>query len=216
MLTVDLLTDGSTSSCRKVAPARVGRKALAVNLSDLAAMAARPVGAVVALALPRDGALALAQQLYEGLIPLAEQYRRGDCRWRHEQWDGPLVVSVTLVGEVVSGRPACCDPAPGRATASSSPAALAAAFWAITSISSRASTKRCGWPATIPLHGGHRLQRRVVARSCRDVAEESGCGAELYAGQDSRRGRRPRLGPLQATTVRRPWIMRWATAKILN
>ena len=74
VVTVDLLTDGVDFELDKVEPRRVGRKALAVNLSDLAAMAAQPLGAVIALALPRDGGLHLAQELYEGLIPLAEQF----------------------------------------------------------------------------------------------------------------------------------------------
>jgi len=52
----------------KVEPRRVGHKALAVNLSDLAAMAARPLAAVVALALPRQGGMELAVALYEGMV----------------------------------------------------------------------------------------------------------------------------------------------------
>ena len=52
-ITVDLLTEGVDFLLAEVDPRRVGRKALAVNLSDLAAMAARPLAAVVAVALPR-------------------------------------------------------------------------------------------------------------------------------------------------------------------
>jgi thiamine-monophosphate kinase len=105
VLTVDLLTDGIDFELAKVAPRRVGRKALAVNLSDLAAMAARPLAAVVALALPRAGGMALAKELYEGLIPLAQQYELAIAGGDTNSWDGPLVVSVTLVGEVTAGGP---------------------------------------------------------------------------------------------------------------
>ena len=45
VLTVDMLTEGVDFELSKIAPTRVGRKALAVSLSDLAAMAARPLGA---------------------------------------------------------------------------------------------------------------------------------------------------------------------------
>ncbi len=100
VLTVDLLTDGVDFELQKAAPRKVGRKALAVNLSDLAAMAARPLGALVALALPRDGALSLAKELYEGLIPLAERFDLPIAGGDTNCWDGPLVVSITLVGEV--------------------------------------------------------------------------------------------------------------------
>jgi thiamine-monophosphate kinase len=84
-------------------PRRVGRKALAVNLSDLAAMAALPISAVVSLALPRDGALELAQRLYEGLLPLAEEFDLAIAGGDTNTWEGPLVVSITALGEPAAG-----------------------------------------------------------------------------------------------------------------
>jgi thiamine-monophosphate kinase len=105
VITVDLLTDQVDFDLARVDPARVGRKALAVNLSDLAAMAARPLAAVVALALPRQQALPLAKQLYQGLLPLAEQFNVAIAGGDTNCWDGPLVISVTVVGEVVNGKP---------------------------------------------------------------------------------------------------------------
>src|SRR5271169_6794960 len=67
VLTVDLLTEGVDFFLAEVDPRRVGRKALAVNLSDLAAMAARPLAAVLAVALPRQGGAALVRELCEGM-----------------------------------------------------------------------------------------------------------------------------------------------------
>src|SRR5271169_5148336 len=63
VVTVDLLTEGVDFILADVDPRRVGRKALAVNLSDLAAMAARPLAAVLSVALPRKGGRELAVQL---------------------------------------------------------------------------------------------------------------------------------------------------------
>src|SRR6185369_2752778 len=71
VVTTDMLMDGVDFELGKCDVKRIGRKSLAVNLSDLAAMAARPVGVVISLALPRIGGEELALQLYEGLIPLA-------------------------------------------------------------------------------------------------------------------------------------------------
>lgn len=105
VLSVDMLTDGVDFELEKTDPRRVGRKALAVNLSDLAAMAARPLAALVALALPRQGGLRLAQELYEGLIPLAEKFQLAIAGGDTNSWDGPLVVSITLVGEVTPAGP---------------------------------------------------------------------------------------------------------------
>ncbi len=105
VLTVDLLTDHVDFELAEVDSRRVGRKALAVNLSDLAAMAAEPLAGVAALALPRDGGMELALGLYEGLLPLAEQFGVVIAGGDTNTWDGPLVISVTLVGKVTARGP---------------------------------------------------------------------------------------------------------------
>ncbi|MBI84674.1 MAG: thiamine-monophosphate kinase [Planctomycetaceae bacterium] len=105
VVTSDLLTDQVDFDLRETDAARIGRKALAVNLSDLAAMAAEPVAAIVSLALPRDGALALAKQLYEGLLPLAEDFQLSIAGGDTNCWNGPLALSITAIGRVTSQGP---------------------------------------------------------------------------------------------------------------
>jgi thiamine-monophosphate kinase len=97
--TVDMISDGVDFDLASDGPRRVGRKALAVNLSDLAAMAARPAAALVALSLPRTNAMALAQELYEGLLPLAERYDVAIAGGDLQTWEGPLVICITALGE---------------------------------------------------------------------------------------------------------------------
>jgi len=99
VVTTDLLTDGVDFRLSEIDPRRAGRKALAVNLSDLAAMAARPVAVVVSLALPRAGSVTLARQLYEGLLPLADEYDLAVAGGDTNTWDGPLAISITAIGE---------------------------------------------------------------------------------------------------------------------
>src|SRR5688572_18523378 len=55
VVTTDSLTDGVDFILTKDDPRRIGRQALGVNLSDLAAMAAEPLAAVISLVLPRGG-----------------------------------------------------------------------------------------------------------------------------------------------------------------
>src|SRR5688500_11670741 len=105
VVTTDLLTDGIDFVLDRTAPRRIGHKALAVNLSDLAAMAARPVAAVIALALPRQGGLELAKQLYEGMLPLAERFDLAIAGGDTNSWDGPLVIAVTVIGETTERGP---------------------------------------------------------------------------------------------------------------
>ncbi len=103
VVTVDTLTDHVDFELTEVDPRWAGRKALAANLSDLAAMAARPLAGVVSLVLPRQGGMELAVGLYEGLLPLAEEYDVAIAGGDTNSWGGPLAVSITLLGEV-SGR----------------------------------------------------------------------------------------------------------------
>lgn len=98
VVTADMLMQGVHFELAGVDPRRIGHKALAVNLSDLAAMASRPLAAVVSLALPRRGGLALAKALYAGMLPLAERYGVAIAGGDTNSWDGPLVVNVVAIG----------------------------------------------------------------------------------------------------------------------
>jgi len=104
VLTVDMLTDGVDFLLADAAPAAIGHKALAVNLSDLAAMGATPEAVLVAVALPRSGAADLARGLHEGIAPLAARFGVALAGGDTNTWDGPLAVSITAVGSVAPGR----------------------------------------------------------------------------------------------------------------
>lgn len=98
--TTDMLMDGVDFELDRHEPERIGRKALAVNLSDLAAMAAIPAGALVSVALPRAGGEQLAKRLLEGILPLAAEFDCPLAGGDTNSWDGPLVISITALGEV--------------------------------------------------------------------------------------------------------------------
>ena len=83
-----------------VAPAALGHKALAVNLSDLAAMGARPLGFTLALALPRIDDAWLAE-LAQGLFALADAH--GCPLVGGDTTRGPLNLCITVFGEVRPG-----------------------------------------------------------------------------------------------------------------
>ena len=88
---------------------------MAVNLSDIAAMAGRPVAAVVSVGLPRQGGRALAEELYLGLREVADAFDTAIIGGDTNSWDGPLVISVTLLGEATRAA-RCAAAGPGRAT----------------------------------------------------------------------------------------------------
>ena len=101
LITTDMLMEGRHFLLCDASPADIGYKAMAVNLSDIAAMAGRPLAAVVAVALPKSGAIAIAHQLHAGLSEAARAYGVEIVGGDTNAWDGPLVVSVTLLGESV-------------------------------------------------------------------------------------------------------------------
>jgi thiamine-monophosphate kinase len=78
-------------------PYALGHKCLAVNLSDLAAMGARPIAFTLALALPQARAEWL-EPFSQGLLALAEQH--GCELIGGDTTKGPLTISITVFGEV--------------------------------------------------------------------------------------------------------------------
>lgn len=105
LVTTDMLLEGSCFQLAEAGPRRVGNKAMAVNLSDIAAMAGKPVAAVVSVGLPRSGGRSLAEELYLGLREMADSFQTALVGGDTNSWDGPLVISVTLLGEATARGP---------------------------------------------------------------------------------------------------------------
>ncbi len=101
---VDMLMDGVHFDLKKISANLAGRKALAVNLSDLAAMGARPVCALVSLALPAKGGMALGEQIMEGILDLAKEFEVTILGGDTNSWTGRTVISVTVLGEPLPDR----------------------------------------------------------------------------------------------------------------
>jgi thiamine-monophosphate kinase len=85
-------------------PAEVARKALRINLSDLAAKGAEPLGFLLALALPGDWTTEWLAAFAQGLGEDAAAYRCPLFGGDTVKTPGPLMVSITALGLVESGR----------------------------------------------------------------------------------------------------------------
>jgi thiamine-monophosphate kinase len=96
----DMLVEGR-HFLSTVAPERLGHKALAVNLSDLAACGARPIGFTLALAMPRVDERFL-DGFARGLLALADEH---ECELiGGDTTQGPLNLCITVFGEVPAGQ----------------------------------------------------------------------------------------------------------------
>ena len=104
MLTADMLLDGVHFETARHTLRQIGYKAIACSLSDCAAMACRPRGALVSVALPGTMSMEDAQGLYSGMLEACGKFHcpivGGDTTsWRH-----PLAIDVAMLGEPMSDR----------------------------------------------------------------------------------------------------------------
>jgi thiamine-monophosphate kinase len=100
VVSVDCLVDGVHFDRAFVPPDAIGHRALAVNLSDLAAMGAAPRFAVVSLALPPALPLDDFDGIANGLTALAAEHRIHIVGGNLTRTPGPLTIDITVVGTV--------------------------------------------------------------------------------------------------------------------
>ena len=81
-------------------PEQIGHKALGRPLSDIAAMAGRPIAALITLALPRDFDSKFVQRVYDGVNRLAERHGVAIVGGETIANPGGFLISVALLGDV--------------------------------------------------------------------------------------------------------------------
>ena len=102
LYTTDMLIEDVHFTLRTTTPYQLGQKALAVNLSDIAAMGGQPTFAVVSLGLPPNTSTEFAEELYRGMAYMAHTHGArvvgGDT-----VKSSSLIINVALLGETESG-----------------------------------------------------------------------------------------------------------------
>jgi thiamine-monophosphate kinase len=201
LVTTDMLMDGVDFVLAEVGPRRVGRKAMAANLSDIAAMAGVPTAAVVSVALPKNltprppslrgkggpellspplpGEGFLPQELYLGLRDTADAVGVPLVGGDTNSWAGPLVISVTVLGEATARGPVRGSGArPGDWVFITGPCG--------GSILGRHLDFTPRVREALALHAAAELHAMIdvsdgLAADLNHILEESGCGAVLSA-----------------------------------
>jgi len=166
-------------------PSVIGHLALAVNLSDLAAMGARPRWALLALTLP-DSDPAWLDAFLDGFLALAAEYDVVLVGGNLAR--GPLNIGVQVLGDVEPDRaPRRSGARPGDVVAVTGTLGDAAAAWTLGEAASEALQDR--WRAPSPRLAAGRILARH-ARAMMDLSdglladlvkliEASGCGARV-------------------------------------
>lgn len=103
LVTADMILEKSHFKLREATAYEMGWKAMAVNLSDIAAMGGLPTSAAVSLGVPPRTRPAFLKEVYRGMLAVAGRFGvsiiGGDTN-ASESW----VISVTLLGEVARGK----------------------------------------------------------------------------------------------------------------
>ena len=177
LVTTDMLQDGIDFILSDCGPRTAGRKAMAVNLSDIAAMAGVPTAAVVGLCLPKSGGEAVANGVFDGLKEVADEFNVAIVGGDTNSWEGPLVISVTILGETTIRGPVKRNGAKPR-------------DWLFVtgplggSILGRHLNPKPRIKEALALHSAHDLHAMIdisdgLAADVAHLCEESGCGAIL-------------------------------------
>jgi thiamine-monophosphate kinase len=102
LATTDLMIEDVHFRRRWAAPADLGWKSLAVNLSDVAAMGGRPRWALIALACPDGVSVEDAEGFYSGLLALAAEHDVAVVGGDTSASPGGWLVNVTVLGEALA------------------------------------------------------------------------------------------------------------------
>ena len=179
LVTADQVLDGVHVRLAECGLAAAGRKALARNLSDIAAMAGQPLAAFANVSLPAGTSENDARALYRGLDELARQFDCPPAGGDVAFWANPLAVGVTVLGRPGPAGPVLRSGArPGQAICVTG---YLGGAWRegrdltfTPRIAAAAVLAGYGPSAMIDLSDG-------LGTDLRHLCQASGCGAELIA-----------------------------------
>ncbi|MGQ3684773.1 MAG: thiamine-phosphate kinase [Candidatus Loosdrechtia sp.] len=107
LITTDMMVEGTHFDLKKCTIRDVGRKAIACNISDVAAMGCKATVAIVSVCFPDHTPEKFARELYKGIWDIADKYNieiaGGDIISGH----GPLCINVALLGKDEGLKPVC-------------------------------------------------------------------------------------------------------------
>ncbi|MCI0515697.1 thiamine-phosphate kinase [candidate division KSB1 bacterium] len=103
LITCDIQIEDQHFRRAHLTPYQLGRRAMAVNLSDIAAMGGRPLFALVSLAFPKNLPLVDFEGLYQGMRDQLGEFNVAVIGGNLSHSDARLIIDITLIGEARTG-----------------------------------------------------------------------------------------------------------------
>ena len=100
LITCDIQVEDQHFNFTTIAPYQLGRRAMAVNLSDIAAMGGRPSYALVSLGFPRSFPLPDFESLIEGMRDQLSEFSAAIIGGNLSRTGEKLIIDITLMGDV--------------------------------------------------------------------------------------------------------------------
>ena len=107
LVTADMLVEGVHFNLSTTTEIQLGHKAIAVNISDIAAMGGTPRHAVISIALPATIPVDFVTKLYQGMKDLCRLYGVNIVGGDTVSSPGGLVINVTALGDVEPHQVVC-------------------------------------------------------------------------------------------------------------
>jgi thiamine-monophosphate kinase len=184
VVTTDAVVEGVHFDLAFAPPEAVGHRALAVNLSDVAAMGGRPRTAVLSLVLPDALSVATLDRMLDGLLALADEHDVAIVGGNIARSPGPWIIDLTLLGSVGRRRVLTRDGArPGDEVYVTGAVGGAAAGLAQLRGEAGAAgplVERCLWPEP-RVRMGLLLGRLRAATACLDLSDGLAAGLRQLA-----------------------------------
>jgi thiamine-monophosphate kinase len=104
LITCDCMVEGRHYLADHIMPLDLGRRAMALNISDIGAMGGRPLYALVSLGLKSDTRVADVEAIYRGFIAELNPFEASVIGGNVTKTEHAMFIDITLVGEVEQGR----------------------------------------------------------------------------------------------------------------
>lgn len=104
LATIDMQVQDVHFRLGEIEPFDLGRRALAVNLSDIAAMGGEPTVALISLALPAHLPASFVEDMYRGLGSQAATFGVAIAGGNISRISGPLAIDIALLGRAAESR----------------------------------------------------------------------------------------------------------------